>query len=144
MTVMSGGQLHQQFVILYYSLMVHLFQCNSQLTYQIDIIVCICHGRTASVTKTKYCSGSCVVIWIPAIHGLQWIMSGVWRNDSEIDQGKDFSIDMNLMEILFYTHPYSISQEICTQFLLCYALLWLYIDWFSHIHQAYFTGTVAI
>ena len=25
--------------------------------------------------------------------------------------------------------------------LLC---LWLYIDWFSHIHQAYFTGTVAI
>ena len=26
----------------------------------------------------------------------------------------------------------------------CFALLWLYIDWFSHIHQAYFTGTVAI
>ena len=25
-----------------------------------------------------------------------------------------------------------------------FALLWLYIDWFSHIHQAYFTGTVAI
>ena len=39
---------------------------------------------------------------------------------------------------------YSISQEICTQFLICCALLWLYIDWFSHIHQAYFTGTVAI
>ena len=39
---------------------------------------------------------------------------------------------------------YSISQEIRTQFLLCCALLWLYIDWFSHIHQAYFTGTVAI
>ena len=39
---------------------------------------------------------------------------------------------------------YSISQEICTRFLLCCALLWLYIDWFSHIHQAYFTGTVAI
>ena len=37
---------------------------------------------------------------------------------------------------------YSISQEICTRFLLCCALLWLYIDWFSHIHQAYFTGTV--
>ena len=36
---------------------------------------------------------------------------------------------------------YSISQEICTRFLLCCALLWLYIDWFSHIHQAYFTGT---
>ena len=25
-----------------------------------------------------------------------------------------------------------------------FALLWLYIDWFSHIPQAYFTGTVAI
>ena len=44
-----------------------------------------------------------------------------------------------------YIHgAYSISQEICTRFLLCCALLWLYIDWFSHIHQAYFTGTVAI
>ena len=42
------------------------------------------------------------------------------------------------------TQYYSISQEICTRFLLCCALLWLYIDWFSHIHQAYFTGTVAI
>ena len=31
---------------------------------------------------------------------------------------------------------YSISQEICTPFLLCCALLWLYIEWFSHIHQA--------
>ena len=41
-------------------------------------------------------------------------------------------------------YAYSISQEICTRFLLCCALLWLYIDWFSHIHQAYFTGTVAI
>ena len=41
-------------------------------------------------------------------------------------------------------HDCSISQEICTRFLLCCALLWLYIDWFSHIHQAYFTGTVAI
>ena len=29
---------------------------------------------------------------------------------------------------------YSISQEIYTRFLLCCALLWLYIDWFSHIH----------
>ena len=25
-----------------------------------------------------------------------------------------------------------------------FALLWLYIDWFSHIHQAYFPGTMAI
>ena len=39
---------------------------------------------------------------------------------------------------------YSISLEICTRSLLCCALLWLYIDWFTHIHQAYFTGTVTI
>ena len=39
---------------------------------------------------------------------------------------------------------YSIAQEICTRFLLCCALLWLYIVWFPHIHQVYFTGTVAI
>ena len=45
---------------------------------------------------------------------------------------------------LRYIWLYSISQEICPRFLLCCALLWLYIDWFSHIHQAYFTGTVAI
>ena len=31
---------------------------------------------------------------------------------------------------------YSISQEICTRFLLCCALLCLYIDWFSHMNQA--------
>ena len=47
-------------------------------------------------------------------------------------------------EILYDIQTYSISQEICTRFLLCCALLWLYIDWFSHIHQAYFTGIVAI
>ena len=41
-------------------------------------------------------------------------------------------------------HSYSISQEVCPRFLPCCALLWLYIDWFSDIHQAYFTGTVAI
>ena len=29
---------------------------------------------------------------------------------------------------------HSISQEICTRFLFCCALLWLYIDWFSHWH----------
>ena len=40
---------------------------------------------------------------------------------------------------LCLANKYSISQEICTRFLLCCALLWLYIHWFSHIHQAYFT-----
>ena len=53
--------------------------------------------------------------------------------------------EYNNIELLnSYIKEYSISQEICTRFLLCCALLWLYIDWFSHIHQAYFTGTVAI
>ena len=41
------------------------------------------------------------------------------------------------VEIGDATPNYSISQEICTRFLLCCALLWLYIDWFSQIHQAY-------
>ena len=54
-------------------------------------------------------------------------------NHDLINQVKFFKVD-----------TYSISQEICTRFLLCCALLWLYIDWFSHIHQAYFIGTVAI
>ena len=49
-------------------------------------------------------------------------------------------------KVILMTNPsgYSISQEICTRFLLCCALLWLYIDWFYHIYQAYFIGTVAI
>ena len=63
--------------------------------------------------------------------------SGKWR---------PFCLGLNVLRInTFNNSPlYSISQEICTRFLLCCALLWLYIDWFSHIHQAYFTGTVAI
>ena len=32
---------------------------------------------------------------------------------------------------LEHSKTYSISQEICTRFLLCCAFLWLYIDWFS-------------
>ena len=58
-----------------------------------------------------------------------------------------FNLDIPIKELQLlsrYTCMYSISQEICTRFLLCCALLWLYIDWLSHIHQAYFTGTVAI
>ena len=42
--------------------------------------------------------------------------------------------------VLLLMDTYSISQEICTRFVLCCALLCLYIDWFSHIHQAYFTS----
>ena len=32
------------------------------------------------------------------------------------------------------------NGQLRTRFLLCCALLWLYIDWFSHIHQAYNTN----
>ena len=53
-------------------------------------------------------------------------------------------ITIMIISCPFIAHKYSISQEKCTRFFLCCALLWLYIDWFSHIHQAYFTGTVAI
>ena len=55
-----------------------------------------------------------------------------------------FTVALKVPACSFCQSTYSISQEICTRFLLCCALLWLYIDWFSHIHQAYFTGTVAI
>ena len=55
-----------------------------------------------------------------------------------------FTVTVSLQGSSLTSSYYSISQEICTRFLLCCALLWLYIDWFSHIHQAYFTGTVAI
>ena len=68
-----------------------------------------------------------------------------------VDNRTTCCCDLRLLErLVMETHDwshdqlYSISQEICTRFLLCCALLWLYIDWFSHIHQAYFTGTVAI
>ena len=40
-----------------------------------------------------------------------------------------FSKIVNCASLLFWK-IYSISQEICTRFLLCCALLWLYIDWF--------------
>ena len=50
----------------------------------------------------------------------------------------------NLLLWLKRYSKYIISKEICTRFLLCCALLCLYIDWFSHIHLDYFTGTVAI
>ena len=66
-----------------------------------------------------------------------------WTPSINVHQGQGLFLNMNINDN-DNVYSYSISQEICTQFLLCCALLWLYIDWFSHIHQAYFTGTVAI
>ena len=57
----------------------------------------------------------------------------------DLDDDLSFSILSRYMYKLFdktYIYVaelnigYSISQEICTRFLLCCALLWLYIDWF--------------
>ena len=96
------------------------------------------------------------IISLPSVnsnfsYSLESFKSGrIWRffcpiwpwnftDDLENQQGTS-SIPIQALCII----SYSISQEICTRFLLCCALLWLYIDWFSHIHQAYFTGTVAI
>ena len=65
----------------------------------------------------------------------------------QLVQIEHFDFNISITNIIFVCERecvYSISQEICTRFLLCCALLWLYIDWFSHIHQAYLTGTVAI
>ena len=78
-----------------------------------------------------------------------WIEVGSWHYKRNINNSLDQKQTMRHRCIeSTYIKPskpvYSISQEICTRFLLCCALLWLYIDWFSHIHQAYFTGTVAI
>ena len=50
-----------------------------------------------------------------------------------------------LLELIWLLHCDSqyIARNMHTVLLWC-ALLWLYIDWFSHIHQVYFTGTVRL
>ena len=58
-----------------------------------------------------------------------------WSSDLMIPDWTLWCHDNFLKHFLHY-FTYSISQEICTRFLLCCALLWFYIDWFSHIHQA--------
>ena len=80
---------------------------------------------------------------VPIWWCILWQISQV--GDTLSMRSLEISIDLFHQELPRpYSLYYSISQEICTRFLLCCALLWLYIDWFSHIHQAYFTDTVAI
>ena len=67
-----------------------------------------------------------------------------WVNNREAGDLKCHRPHYNAIVMIWLWSCYSISKEICTRVLLCCALLWLYIDWFSHIHQAYFTGTGAI
>ena len=93
------------------------------------------------------------------IHSLHFFISPYWPHGTRLSVSACKLLEHMSWDLIYWlvrllvrtTHLcnashsiYSISQEICTRFLLCCALLWLYIDWFSHIHQAYFTGTVAI
>ena len=73
----------------------------------------------------------------------------IWKHDCPVYWRMCASLSLDeIIKHLFRRRDscafYSISQEICTRFLLCCALLGLYIDWFSHIHQAYFAGTLTI
>ena len=89
-------------------------------------------GQGQFITSHSYC-------------GIQ--LSLTHFNTSSDTQGLNRSVEEDTMEEISSISKhccYSISQEICTRFLLYCALLWLYIVWFPHIHQAYFTGTVAI
>ena len=85
------------------------------------------------------------------------VTSIISKSHHTIPQKSDFwliRIYHTLKYVCFCTATWSqrVMNESLVQFiprnmhtvpgLLC--LLWLYIDWFSHIHKAYFTGTVAI
>ena len=90
--------------------------CHKWISTRLWHIKCLCTGDTAVLNWAG-------IIWLYSISIVRYIHCS--RNPWVLQL------------------PYSIPQEIGTRFLLCCALLWLYIDWFSHIHQAYFTGTVA-
>ena len=123
----------------------HIYNESENLNESCDICGCgIFH---------KQCQWLAWRVWWHALAFVIW-PSVTYTDNSMVDWLDVISIGYNihLLSTLtanqyskwYFTTMYSISQEICTQFLLCCALLWLYIDWFSHIHQAYFTGTVAI
>ena len=103
--------------------------------------------------KTNQSSGKAVIV--VKFHELPLLMWWQWKIKIRIKRVCSILKNVIVKYISDALYPardspnicnnnYSISQEICTRLLLCCALLWLYIDWFSHIHQAYFTGTVAI
>ena len=73
-------------------------------------------------------SGDCKVM-ASSQHHKTWIRPWDWAKD--LGQNMFIQIDFNSARCFV---SYNISHEICTRFLLCCALLWLYIDWFSHIH----------
>ena len=94
------------------------------------MISLVCAGINGLETMVR------LVIWdaiAPIMTSLQWYATEIRHIARSL-----------LCFVVVRYQPFSPLQYIRTRFLLCCALLWLYIDWFSHIHQAYFTGTVAI
>ena len=85
----------------------------------VKYLACYCHHRMMYIYKLS--------------HHIQ----GLTAPKTTFPFTKDTQIFQNVTS-LSMSVMYSISQEICTRFLLCCALLWLYIDWFSHIHEAFF------
>ena len=85
---------------------------------------------------------------IPGIIKYLWLLILTMSVDYDAPcrcQYNDFVLDVTCRELIFASGKrvlngmagyrvgvslYNISQEICTRFLLCWALLWLYIDWF--------------
>ena len=102
--------------------------------YMINLFRWLSAGRRQAITRTNIDTDLCrhILSFVPNELVATWLNTVMYRKDG-----------LDCIQF-FITMWYSISQEICTRFLLCCALLWLYIDWFSHIHQAYFTGTVAV
>ena len=86
---------------------------------------------TINVTKGKWCSIMAAVLCAFHHRASQYsrLCHVAWQAWSTLLQTKYvIFINHTSNDIAFM---YSISQEICTRFLLCCALLWLYIDWFS-------------
>ena len=91
-----------------------------------------CNGKE---TWLSYIRDKRIMVFIPPFKLGANIVDPSWNRNRQI---------LRIVDIFIKQPPYSISQEICTRLLLCCALLCLCTDWFTHIHQAYFTGTVAI
>ena len=113
------------------------FQCYDHYNYELKrtsvytfIHVCVLYFARDAKNSTSYCLATFLRIPDSCVH--LYIMYS------------KHCIYLPFIMLFRIFWRYSISQEICARFLLCCALLMLYIDWFSHIHQAYFTGTVAI
>ena len=112
------------------------FMKLTMLCYSVAIDISRQHDLLGSLLK-KYAMIELVTIGpieLKSIISPVKFTSHLWltrfRSNLSLDYPNHFS------SISFLWLMYSISQEIYTRFLLCCALLWLYIDGFSLIHQA--------